>query len=332
MQIRRHAFLVAFLVVFLAVLTWLPFISSHSFAAAKEDFPKKPITFISGWPGGGGGDQEIRGFALYLKKYLPVSTVIENVPGAATKIALTKAWKAKPDGYTMVYVTPPQQILNEFMSKTEYTTKEFVPVYSFFKRSFAMTVNGETWKTAEEFVRAAKTRTMSIGLSSFGSVAHITALSAAKIWGITPNWVPFESGTGAVTQVAGKHLDAAFTAATTALPLMRGGKIRALLRFSDTPLEGFENVPDPAEAGYPIPIISGLGGILAPPKTPANVVKIIEDAAAKTAKDPEFLNWAAKAQYEVIHLSSDGFRKKLLDQYKIVEENMPMIRASMEKR
>src|SRR5450759_247149 len=166
MRILRQAFLV----LFLAALTWLPFVSGHAFAAAKNDFPSKPITFISGWPGGGGGDQEIRGFALYLKKYLPVSMVIENVPGAATKIAVTKAWKAKPDGYTMVYVTPPQQILNDFMSKAEYTTKEFVPVYSFFKRSFAMTVNSESWETVDEFVRAAKTKTMSIGLSSFGSV------------------------------------------------------------------------------------------------------------------------------------------------------------------
>jgi tripartite-type tricarboxylate transporter receptor subunit TctC len=121
-------------------------------------------------------------------------------------------------------------------------------------------------------------------------------------------------------------------APTTALPLMRGGRIRALLRFSEGPLEGYENIPTPAEAGYPIPIISGLGGILAPPKTPASVVKIIEAAAAKTVKDPEFLNWAAKAKYEVIQLPSEGFKIKLLDQYKIVEENMPMIKASMEKK
>ena len=301
-------------------------------AAAQDGFPSKPITFIAGWPGGGGGDQEVRGFALYLKKYLPVSTVIENVPGAATKIALTKAWKAKPDGYTLVYVTPPQQILNEYMAKTEYVTKEFVPVYSFFKRSFAMTVNSERWKTIDEFVKAAKTKTMSIGLSSFGSVAHLEALSSAKVWGITPNWVPYETGSDAVTQVAGNHIDAAFTAATTAVPLMRGGRIRALLRFSEGPLEGYENVPDPAEAGYPIPVISGLGGILAPPKTPDHVVKILEAAAAKTAKDPDFLKWAANAKYEVIYLSSEGFRKKLLEQYKVVEENMPMVRASMEKK
>jgi tripartite-type tricarboxylate transporter receptor subunit TctC len=138
---HRHQ---AFWVVLLTGICWLFLTNGDALAAAKDDFPNRPITFIAGWPGGGGGDQEIRGFTLYLRKYLPTSLIIENLPGAATKIAVTKAWRAKPDGYTMVYITPPQQILNEFMSPTEYKTKEFVPVYSFMKRSFAMTVNSET--------------------------------------------------------------------------------------------------------------------------------------------------------------------------------------------
>ncbi len=328
MQIRK----LAFLVLFLAAVTGLFFSHGLSLAVAKDDFPNRPITFIAGWPGGGGGDREIRGFSLSLRKYLPVSLIIENVPGAATKIAVTKAWKAKPDGYTLVYITPPQQILNEFMTKTEYVTKDFVPVYSFMKRSFAMTVHSDSWKTVDEFIKAAKTRTLSVGLSSFGSAAHLEALSAMKAWGLTVNFVPYETGSDAVMNVAGKHIDAAFTAATTAIPLMRNGRIRALLKFSQTPVEGFENVPGPLELGYQIPIVNGLGGIVAPPKTPASVVKILAEACAKTAKDPDFLSLAAKAQYEVIHLPSADFKKELLEQYKIVEENMPMIRASMPKK
>ena len=328
MSIQKQAIMLFILI----ALTCSPFANGHSFAAAKDDFPAKPITFISGWPGGGGGDQEIRGFALYLKKYLPASMVIQNVPGAGTKTATIKAWKAKPDGYTLVYVTFPLPISNEFMYKADYKTTEFVPICSFFKRGFVLTVNSELWKTVDEFVKAAKTRTMSIGLSGYGSVSHITALSAAKVWGITPNYVPFATGSESVMQVAGKHIDAAFSVATTALPMVRAGRIRALLRFSDSPLEGYENVPNPAEAGYRLPIIEGFGSIMAPPKTPASVVRIIEEATAKTVKDPEFLNWATKAQYEVKYLSSEVCRKKILEQYRIVEEYMPMIRASMEKK
>ena len=299
-----------------------------SSAAEKADYPRKPIKIISAWPGGGGGDQEIRGISLFLKKYLPVPIMIENVPGAATKIGLTKAWKSDPDGYTLIYISPPQPILNEYMSKTEYKTKEFTFIYGYFKRSVALTVNADTWKTVEEFANAAKTRTFSIGLSSLGSAAHLNALGSAKAWGINAHWVPFETGTDAVVQVAGKHLDAAVTMATTALPLVRGGKVRALLMYSENRVEGFEDVPTPVEKGYPISFLYAIGGIVAPPKTPSYVIKILEEACDKTSRDPEFLAWAAKGKYEGVRLPPEEFKKKILDQYKIVEENMALIKSS----
>ena len=108
MRIRKH--LVILLILF-ATVHYLPLLGSGpSFAA--EDYPKRPIKFISSWPGGAGGDQEIRNFSLYLKKYLPVSIVIDNVPGAGGKIGMTKAAKSDPDGYTLIYSTPPLQITN----------------------------------------------------------------------------------------------------------------------------------------------------------------------------------------------------------------------------
>ncbi len=327
MQMRKQ--LIILVILFGIVLCLSLFMSGSSFAA--EDYPKKPIKFISSWPGGGGGDQEIRNFVLYFRKYLPVSMIIENVPGAGGKIGMTKAAKSEPDGYTLIYITPPLQIANEYLSKTEYVTKEFVPVYSYFKRTSILIVNPETWKTIEDFVKAAKGRNLSVGISGLGGASHLIALAVGKGLGVNFNLVPFETGSDVVTQVAGKHLDAAVGSATTILPLARAGRVRTLLRFSDTPVDGYENVPGPMDRGYQIPFVSGLGGILAPPKTPAHVIRILEQAADKTSRDPEFLDWAAKGKYEVIHLFSEDFRKKILEQYRIIEEFMPMIKA-MEKK
>ena len=304
-------------------------ISGPSFAA--EAYPKKPIKFISSWPGGAGGDQEIRNFVLYLKKYLPASMVIENVPGAGGKIGMTKAAKSAPDGYTLIYITPPLQMTNEYLSKTDYVTKEFVPIYCYFKRTTLLLVNSESWKTIEDFVKAAKEKTLSMGLSGLGSATHLNALGASKAWGVNFNWVPFETGSTAITQLAGKHIDVVIGMATTVLPLVRAGKVRPLLRFSDTPVEGYENVPGPMDKGYKIPFIHGFGGIIAPPKTPLHIIKVLEQAADKTSRDPEFLDWAAKGKYEVTHLFSEDFRKEIVKQYGIIEENMPMIKA-MEKK
>jgi len=192
-------------------------------------------------------------------------------------------------------------------------------------------VNSETWKTIEEFVAAAKGKTLAMGISGLGSATHLNALAAAKAWGVNFNWVPFETGTEAVTQVAGKHIDVVVGMGTTVLPLVRAGKVRALVKFSDTAVEGYENVPSLTDRGYQIPFIYGLGGIVAPPKTPAHVIKTLEAAADKTSKDPEFLEWAAKGKYEVIHLSSEELGKKILEQYRIIEEHMQTIKG-MEKK
>ncbi len=326
---RKHKNLIILLILF-GMVQWLTlFMSGPSFAA--EDYPKKPIKFISSWPGGGGGDQEIRNFALYLKKYLPVPILIENVPGAGGKIGMIKAAKSEPDGYTLIYITPPLQITNEYLSKTDYVTKDFFPIYCYLKRTTLLLVHSESWKTIEDFVKAAKGKTLSMGLSGLGSATHLNALGLLKAWGVNFNWVPFETGSDAITQLAGKHIDVVIGMGTTVLPLVRAGKVRALLRFSDTPVEGYENVPGPVEKGYQIPFIYGLGGIIAPPKTPAHIIKILEQAADKTTRDSEFLNWAAQGKYEVIHSFSEDFRKKILEQYAIIEENMPTIKA-MEKK
>ncbi len=194
MRMRKQ--IVILLILFGIVHCLSLFMSGPSFAA--EDYPKKPIKFISSWPGGAGGDQEIRNLALYLRKYLPVSMLIENVPGAGGKIGMIKAAKSEPNGYTLIYITPPLQMTNEYLSKTDYVTKDFVPVYCYLKRTTLLLVNSESWKTIEDFVKEAKGKTLSMGISGLGSATHLNALGVLKAWGINFNWVPFETGSDAI--------------------------------------------------------------------------------------------------------------------------------------
>jgi len=307
-------------------------LASAAPAAPKgTTYPEKAIKVISSWPGGGGGDQEIRAICLYLKKYLKAEIIIENVPGADTRIALTKAWKAKPDGYTLIYISPPQPILNEYLFQTEYRTKDFVPIYSFFNRVVTMTVPADTWRDFDEFAKDVRGKSLAIGLSSFGSASHVNAIGVAKELGINAKWIPYATGSQAVTQLAGKHIDVAFTMGTTALSLILSGKIRPLLQFSEVRAAGFESVPNPKEKGYRIPMLTGLGGFVAPPKTPNAVVKVLEEAFDKVSHDPEFLDWTQKTAHDMLRLRSDAFKKKLLEQYRIVEESIPLVKQTMGK-
>lgn len=293
---------------------------------ALDRYPSGPIKMISSWPGGGGGDQEIRAILLYAQKYLPVKVIIENIPGADNKLGLNKAWRAKPDGSSLIYITTPGMILKEYVLKTEYTIKEFVPVYNFLARSAVLCVNAENYRNVGEFLKVARAKKISIGISGIGGATHLNALQAVKVWGISVNWVPFHSGAQAATMLAGKHIDACVTMGATALPLVRAGRILAILKFSGVPIAGFENVPSPKDLGYPIPMITGLGGIVAPPKTPPHVIKFLETAFEKTAKDQAFLTFAQQRGYDLLSLSAKDFNKQVLDQYNVIESDLDLVK------
>jgi tripartite-type tricarboxylate transporter receptor subunit TctC len=193
--------------------------------AAEKDFPKKPIQFIVPYAAGGGQDLLARGIAPYLEKHLGGSVQIENVPGAGGKIGFTKVWKANPDGYTIMTYVLPVPIILEKISEVEYRTKEFTPIFAWSEANQALVVNSEVYKTLEDFLSAAKMKTLAFGLPGRGTSAHLAGLLAVEGFGIKVNWVPFSGGAEALTALAGKHIDAAIVQAPTALSLVRSGKL-----------------------------------------------------------------------------------------------------------
>ena len=87
--------------------------------------------------------------------------------------------------------------------------------------------------------------------------------------GVKVNWVPFEGGSPSLTALAGKHIDFAVAAVPAAVPLVRGGKLRPLLVFSDERDPSYPDAVLPREAGYEFTWVSSIRGMLAPPKLPA---------------------------------------------------------------
>src|SRR4030042_791440 len=133
--------------------------------ADSADFPKKPIKLIVTADIGGGEDSEARAIAPFAEKHLGVNVVIENLGAAGGKIAFERFQKTEPDGYTLITYTYPKSIIIEYMGKVNYRTKDFTPVYAWAVTNQLLVVNGETWKTFDEFYKAAKAKTLSGGLS-----------------------------------------------------------------------------------------------------------------------------------------------------------------------
>jgi tripartite-type tricarboxylate transporter receptor subunit TctC len=294
--------------------------------AAGADFPKKPIKIVVCAGAGGGEDTEARGIAPYLEKYAGVSVLVENQPGAGGKIAFEKFQKTDPDGYTLLTYTFPKSIIIEYMDKTNYRTKDFTPVFFWSRANQLLVVHADNWKTFDEFLKAAKAKTLAGGLSGRGSTTHLAGLVAMDELGVKVNWVPYEGSAGSNAALAGKHLDFNICLATSAVPLIQAGKLRPLVMFSDKRDPFFPDVPVPKELGFDVTPMPGIRGAEGPPNTPAPIVKILEEAFSKAVQEPGFIEFSKKRKMLLHPMKGEEFRQNVDSTYRHVEKFQAMLK------
>jgi tripartite-type tricarboxylate transporter receptor subunit TctC len=294
--------------------------------APGANYPNKMVKFIVTAGAGGGEDTEARAISPFVEKHLGAKIIIENQPGAGGKIAFEKFQKTEPDGYSIVTYTFPKSIIMEFMDKTGYNTKDFVPIFSWSRSSQLLVVHADNWKSADEFIKAAKAKTLSGGLSGRGSTTHLTGLLAVDDLGIKVNWVPYEGSAGSVAALAGKHLDFTICLATSAVPLVQAGRLRPLLLFSDSRDPYMPDVPIAKDLGINMDLIPTLRGAEAPPKTPPAIVKVLENAFSKAAKEPGFIEIAKKKQMVLQSTGNREFGKIIAEAYPKISKYQQMMK------
>jgi len=297
-MVRR--WVISFAALFTLTLFWISFCPM----AGSADFPRKPIKLIVTADIGGGEDSEARALAPFLEKHLGVSIAIENIGGAGGKIAFERFQKTEPDGYTLITYTFPKSIIIEYMTKTNYRTKDFTPIYAWSRSNHLLVVHTDTWKTLDEFVKAGKTKTLSGGLPGRGTPSQLAGLETVDKLGIKVNWVPYDGAAGSLTALAGKHLDFTICIPATATALIDAGKIRPLVLFSEEKDPFFPEVPLSKDLGFDITPVPGIRGASAPPRTPAPIIKVLEEAISKAVKEPGFVEWAKKRKVVLHPLTS----------------------------
>ena len=283
------------------------------------DFPEKSIRVIAPYNAGSGTDMEARGIAPYIQKHLGVQVIIENVPGADSKIGVTRAWKARPDGYTLIIHTTTQSMMVEILLNAEYRTRDFSHIYSWSVTNQILLVHSEGWKTFDDLVKAARAGTLSVGIPGRGTSAHLSGLILVDALGIKVNWIPFDSGGAAVAALAGKHIDFSVVATTVAPPLVKAGKLRPLLMFAGSRDMVFPDVPLARDLGYKFTMIPAIRGIDGPPHMDSRIIKVLEQAVSKAVKEPDFLAWA-KDKIQIVPCNHEEYGRNILDQQKAIEQ------------
>ena len=288
----------------------------------RAAFPKKTIKIITG---PGGEDADVREIAPYVQKYLGVDVLIENIVGFWGKIAFEKFQRTEPDGYTLISYTFPRSIIIENMSKTNFRTKDFTPIFAWSVGNQLLVVPPDTYKTFDEFLKDAKTKTLTGAIPVRGGTSHLAGLLLADGLGINVNWMPYEGSASSIAALARKDVDFTICLATALPSWIRAGKIRLLTMLPDRRGPYFPDIPTLKELGYDISYVTIRHVVEAPPNTPPHIVRVLEEAFSKAVKEPAYIQWAKKNYVIIDPLSAQEFCKEVAESYPRIEKFKEML-------
>lgn len=257
--------------------------------SAFAAWPESPIHLIVPYSAGGTDDSTGRIIAQKLTSMLGQSVIVENKAGASGVIGADYVAKAAPDGYT-VMIDASAFGVNGALHKLPYDPlKDFTPVSLVATTPMLLVVNADSpFHTLAEFIAAAKAKkgAMTFSSAGTGTATHLGFELFDEKAGIDLVHVPYKGGAPALADLMGGHIDASFGLAATALPYIKGGKLRALATTAKTRMADLPDVPTLAESGFPGLEILEWNGVFLPGKTPAAIVGKLSKALHDAVADP----------------------------------------------
>jgi tripartite-type tricarboxylate transporter receptor subunit TctC len=248
--------------------------------ALAGDYPDHAIRLIVPFAPGGGTDVLARVIADNLNKAWGQPVIVENQPGASGAIGTRAAMKAVPDGYTLLMASTGALMAVSANADSDgpFDVNNYLsPIVIGAAPPYLLVANPKLpVKTTAELIRYAKEKPggLTFGSSGIGAASHLSGLLFASETGIKLLHVPYKGTEPAVTDLLGGRIDIMFAPGPVVQQLVRTGQLRAL-GVTDTKRSKFyPDVPTVAEA---VPGYEAVGwfGLLAPPKTPHDIVEKI---------------------------------------------------------
>ena len=259
---------------------------------AQAAYPARPITWVVGFPPGGGADGVTRLVASKLSQNVGQPVLVENRPGASSIIAAQYVAQAAPDGYTIMSVEQGSMVFNTALySKLPYDpARDFAPVSNMIRAPLILAVNPSfPAKDLKSFVEQVRQNPGKLNYGSPGrGLAHQLAMEAFKQKAqLDIVDVQYKGIAPVVQDVIAGQIPMGAIDTVVILPHLRGGKLRALASFSDKRLAVTPDLPSMAELGYDGLDIAPIVGVAAPRNTPHDVVTKLNAEIVRAVRDPE---------------------------------------------
>ncbi|MBK7658988.1 MAG: tripartite tricarboxylate transporter substrate binding protein [Betaproteobacteria bacterium] len=281
-------------------------------ASAQGDFPTKPIRFVVPAAAGGPTDLTARLIAQEMQKALGQPVVVEPKPGAGGNVGADAVAKSAPDGYTILMATIGTHAINQTLYKSLPfdPVKDFTPVTQVVQYPLIFVVNPSVpAKNVKEFIDYAKAYPGKLNRASGGSGTsmHLSGELFRSMAGLDLPHIPYKGSAPALNDLMGGQVQLMFDSMMTALPLVKAGKLRALGTTGTTRSSAAPDVPTIAEQGMPQYSAAGWIGVVAPAKTPPEIVAKLRNAVVTALKTPQVAERLTSQAAEIVGSTPEEF-------------------------
>jgi tripartite-type tricarboxylate transporter receptor subunit TctC len=280
-------------------------------ALAQQQFPSKPLRLISPYAPGGGNDTLARLIGQRLTQTLGQQVIVDNRPGANTIIATDLVARSRPDGYTLLFSGIGTFIINALLTPTPYDIiTDFSPVAPLASNENIMVVNPAVpANTLQELIALAKAKPgqLNYATSSAGGIGHLLGELFKLMAGVDIQHIPYKGSSQALADVVGGQVQMSILSPIATINLIKGGKLKGIAISGEARSPVLPQVPTFAESGMPQFQAKTIYGILAPARTPREIVSALAREIAGIQRTPEFLEKLASQGVEAFVLEPQQF-------------------------
>ena len=298
-------------------------------AVLAQGWPsKQPIKLIAVFPPGGSVDQVARILAVPLQQQLGQAVIVDNKGGASGSIGAAFVAAAPPDGYTFAVVFDTHGVNPSLIPSLPFDTRRDLAAVSLLGTgAMVLATHAESeYKTFADVVAAAKQKKgVSYGSIGSGSLGHLAVTLLAKNGGLDLVHVPYRGGGPLMNDAIAGHVPLAIGSVFLSKPHIDSKRLRALAVTTSKRSPLLPDVPTVAESGYAGFDAPAWWAVLAPAKTPPEIVRRMNDEINIALKSPEVASKLAAQGIEVRTGSPDAARAFIEAQIdiwaKVVKDN-----------
>jgi tripartite-type tricarboxylate transporter receptor subunit TctC len=279
--------------------------------ALAQQYPAKPIRYISPYPAGGGNDTLLRILADKVGEQIGQRIIVDNRPGANTIVGTELMVKSPPDGYTFLLIPNTFATNPAFYPKLPYDTARDVAPVAQVAQSPQMIVAHQSFpaKTLKELLAMARAKpgALTYGTSGNGSIGHLAGLLLTSMTGVTLTHVAYKGTAPAVNELVGGHIPLMVSSMISTLPQVRSGKLKIIALTTAQRAKALPDVPTIAESGVPGYEATLWYGILAPARTPETLIKRMNAELGTALRSPDVVEKLSTQAVEPHHTSPEQF-------------------------